>query len=134
MHTGRSDCNPTLHIMLSQAIQMVKPAMQQLEGVNKDYNGTIHYLPCIFDTMQRQQQVQGCIPHNSLESEHYKQECREIMHNLQSYAHTQIIMHGYPSLISLDKFHNLVLPLELYDSLFSPQPMVPPCTTSPRKG
>ena len=118
MHMGCSDHNPTSQAMLSRALQMAKPAMQQLEGVNKDYNGTIHYLPCIFDTMQRQQQVKGCIPHNSLESEQYKQECREIMHNLQSYEHTQITMHGYPSPISLDKFHNLVLPLELYDSLF----------------
>ena len=113
---------------------MAKPAMQQLEGGNKNYNGAIHYLPCIFDTVQRQQQVKGCMPYSSLESERYKKECREIMHNLQNYAHMRIIMHGHPSPISLDKYCNLVLPPNLYDSLYLPWPMAPPCTSSPGNG
>lgn len=77
-----------LQAMLSMALQTAKPAMQQLQGEDKNYNGTIHYLPCIFNAVQRQQQVKGCMPHRSLESERYKKECREIMCNLQSYAHT----------------------------------------------
>ena len=90
---------------------MAKLAMQKLEGDNKNYNGAIHYLPCVFDTAQCQQQVKGCVPHSSLESEHYKQECAKIICNLQSYAHTHITMHGHLSPISLDKYHNLVLSL-----------------------
>ena len=43
-------------------------------------------------------------------------------------------MHGHPLPISLNKYHNLVLPPDLYGSLFSPQPMAPLHTTSPRKG
>ena len=64
--------------------------MQQLEGDDKSYDGAIHYLPCIFDAIQWQQQVKGCVPHTSLDSEHYKQECGEIIPNLQTYSHTQI--------------------------------------------
>ena len=120
--------------MLSRALQMAKPAMQQLEGDDKSYNGIIHYLPCVFDAVQRQQQVKGCVPHSSWESERYKQEHGEIMHNLQSYTHMRITMHGHLLPISLDKYHNLVLPPDFYDSLYSPQPMAPPRITSPRKG
>ena len=67
---------------------MAKPAMQQLEGDDKNYNGAIHYLPCIFDAIQWQQQVKGCVPNTGLDSECYKQEHREIIHNLQTYAYT----------------------------------------------
>ena len=56
------------------------------------------------------------------------------MHNLQSYMYTGITMHGHPLPISLNKYCNLVLLPDLYDSLFSPRPMEPPCISSPRKG
>ena len=72
MQTGYSDCNPTSQAVLSRVLQMAKSTMQQLEGDNKNYNGTVHYLPCIFDAVQRQQQVKGCMPHSSMESDHYK--------------------------------------------------------------
>ena len=108
---------------------MAKLAMRQLEGDNKNYNGAIHYLPCVFDTAQCQQQVKGCVPHSSLESEHYKQGRAKIIRNLQSYVHMHITMHRHQSPISLDKYHNLVLPLDLYDSLFSPRLTAPLCTT-----
>ena len=48
------------------------------------------------------------------------------MRALQSYTHTQINMHGYLSPISLDKLCSLVPSPELYNSLYQPQPMVPP--------
>ena len=116
MRTGRSDRTPTSYAMLSRALQMAKPAMQQLEGDNKSFNGAMHYLPCVFDTVQHQQQVKGCVPHHSMESDHYKKERAEIMQSLQV-----LTTHSYPSPISLDnKLHNLVLPPELYDSLFLP--------------
>ena len=113
---------------------MAKPAIQQLEDNDKNYDSTIHYLPCVFDAVQRQQQVNWCVPHSSLESECYKQERREIICNLQGYAHMQITMYGQPSLISFDKYRNLVLSPDIYDSLFSPRPMAPPRNPSPRKG
>ena len=97
---------------------MAKPAMQQLEGDNKSYNGALHYLPCVFDTVQWQQQVKGCVPHHSMESNCYKKECTEIMQALQSYAHMRLTMHCYPLQISLDKLHSLVLLPELYTSLY----------------
>ena len=106
--------------MLSRALQTVKPAMQQLEGEDKSYNGALHYLQCVFETVQQQQQVKGCVPHHSMESDCYKTECAEIMQSLQGYTHTQLNMHSYPSLTSLDKLHRLVLPPELYDSLYQP--------------
>ena len=64
--------------------------MQQLEGddVVTSYNGAIHYLPCVFNTVQWQQQVIGFIPHHSMESDLYKTEHGEIMWALQGYAHT----------------------------------------------
>ena len=120
MPTGQSDLTPTSHAMLSRALQTAKPAMQQLEGDNKSYNGTLHYLPCVFNTVQQQQQVKGCVPHHSMESECYKKECTEIIRALQSYVHMWLTMHGYPSPISLDKLRSLVLPPELYDSLYQP--------------
>ena len=97
--------------MLSQALQMAKPAMQQLEGEDKSYNGASHYLPCVFDIVQCQQ-VKGWVPHHSLESECYKKECSKIMLALQGYTHTRNTMHGHPSPISLDRLCNLVLPSE----------------------
>ena len=133
MQTGRSDHTPTSHAMLSRALQMVKPAMQQVEGDDKSYNGALHYLPCVFDTVQWQQQVKGCVPHHSMASGHYKKECTEIMRALQDYAHTQLTMHSYPLPISLDKLHSLVLPPDLYDSLYQPRPMVPPSVDNPCK-
>ena len=111
--------------MLSRALQMAKPAMQQLEGNDKSYNRALHYLPCVFNTMQHQQQVKGWVLHHSMESECYKKEHGEIMRALQSYAYTQNTMLGYQSPISLDQLHSLVLPPELYDSLYQPQPMMP---------
>ena len=94
--------------------------MQQLEGDDKSYNGALYYLPCIFDMVQLQQQVKGCVPHHSMESVHYKKEHAEIMWALQSYAHMRLTMHGYPSPSSLDKLPGLVLPPELYNSLYQP--------------
>ena len=61
--------------MLSRVLQMAKPASSNLRAMTK----TIHYLPCVFNAVQRQQQVKGYVPHSSLESECYKQECGEIM-------------------------------------------------------
>ena len=121
MRKGHLDHHPTSKVMLNLALQMVKPARQQLEGDNKSYNSTIHYLPCIFDAVQQQQQVKRCVPHTGLDSKCYKQEstiwkCGEIICNLQTYAHTQITLNGHPSPISLDKYHTLVLPLDSYDS------------------
>ena len=55
------------------------------------------------------------------------------MHNFQTYVHTWITMHGHLSPISLDKYHNLVLPPELYDSLFSLRAMAPLHIPNPRK-
>ena len=43
-------------------------------------------------------------------------------------------MHGHPSPISLNKYHNLVLPPDSYDSLYSHRPMTPPHIISTRKG
>ena len=77
--------------------------------------------------------MKGCVPHTGLDSERYKQECGEIICNLQTYAHMRITLNGHPSPISLDKYRTLVLPLNTYDSLFSPQPMVPPRIPSPQK-
>ena len=42
-------------------------------------------------------------------------------------------MNVHLSPISLDKYRTLVLPPDSYDSLFSPQPMAPPCIPSPQK-
>ena len=113
---------------------MAKLAMEQLQGDNKSYNSAIHYLSCIFNAVQWQQQVKGCVPHTGLDSERYKQESREIICNLQTYAHTWIMLNGHPLPISLDKHCSLVLPPNLYDSLFSQWPMVPSCIPSPQKG
>ena len=131
MQSGRSDRTPTSQVMLSKALQMAKPAMQQLEGDDKSYNGTSHYLLCVFNTMQHQQQVKGWVLHHSLESEHCNKECSEIIRALQGYAHTRNTMHGYPSPISLDKLHSLVLLPELYDLLYQPRPMAPPSANNP---
>ena len=119
MRSGRSDRTPTSEVMLSRALQMAKPAMQQLEGNDKSYNGASHYLLCVFHTVQHQQ-VKGWVPHHSLESECYKKEHSEIMRALQGYAHTRHTMCGYPLLITLDKLHSLVLPPELYNLLYQP--------------
>ena len=57
------------------------------------------------------------------------------MWSLQGYAHMCITTHGYPSPISLDnKLRNLVLPPELYNSLYHPQPMAPPSADNFCKG
>ena len=121
MRTGWPDHTPTSYTILSQALQMAKPAMQQLEGNDKSFNGALHYLLCIFDMVQHQQQVKGCVPHHSLESDHYKKEQAEIMRSLQNYTHMCLTTSGYPLPISLDnKLRNLVLPPELYDSLYQP--------------
>ena len=122
------------YAMLSWALQTVKPVMQQFEGNDKSFNRAMHYLPCVFDTIQHQQQVKGCVPHHSMESDRCKKEWAEIMWSLQGYAHMCLTTHGYPSPISLDnKLRNLVLPPELYDSLFLPQPMVPPSAINSHK-
>ena len=55
------------------------------------------------------------------------------MQALQSYTHMLLTMCGYPSPISLDKLHNLVLLPELYDSLYQPQPMALPLVDNPCK-
>ena len=68
-----------------------------------------------------------------MESGHYKKECAEIKLALKGYAHTWLTMHGYPSLISLDKFCSLVLPPDLYNSLYQPPPMALPLVDNPRK-
>ena len=63
MQTGWSD-----RTLMSQAMLMAKPAMQELEGDDKSYNGPLYYLPCVLDTVQWQQQVKGCVPHHGMES------------------------------------------------------------------
>ena len=85
---------------------MAKPAMQELEGNDKSYNGPLYYLPCVLDTVQWQQQVKGCVPHHGMESNCYKKEHGEIMRTLQSYVHMWITMHSYLLPISLDKLRN----------------------------
>ena len=77
--------------------------------------------------------MKGCVPHTGLDSECYKQEHGEIIRNLQTYTHTQIMLNGHPLPINLDKYHTLVLPTDLYDSLFSPRPMASSHNPSPQK-
>ena len=131
MQSGLSDHALMSQVMLSKALQMVKPAMQQLEGNDKSYNGTSHYLPCVFDTVQHQQQVKGWVLHHSLESECYNKEHSGIIRGLQGYAHTRNTMHGYLLPISLDKLRSLVLLPELYDLLYQPRPMALPSANNP---
>ena len=118
--------------MLGRVLQTAKPTMQQLVSNNRAYNSAIHYLPCMLDMVQQQQQVKVCVPHNSLKSDQYKKEHEEIVCNLKSYAHMLHTMHGHLLPISLDKYCNLILPPNVYNSQYLPQSMAPP-TSSPKR-
>ena len=90
----------------------------------------------VFESVQRQQTVKGVLPHTEVESERYIAEQRTILKALREHGDMRQSVKGYPSPISLREGRLLVLPLELYDALYSPRLMVPPARSvrSPWKG
>ena len=130
MWSGQSDHTPTSQVMCCKC-KWQSQLCNSLKAMTRATMETSHYLPCVFNTVQHQQQVKGWVLHHSLKSKCCNKECSEIIRALQGYAHSQNTMHGYPSPISLDKLHSLVLPPELYDLLYQPRPMAPPSANNP---
>ena len=94
--------------------------MQILEGEDKDFNGVLYHLMSVFDGVQCQQMVKGVTPHTDVESDRYQQERTEILHTLWGYGDMRMKVRGHPSPIGLNNLHPLVLPPELYETLYSP--------------
>ena len=136
LQTNRPDRSPISAGMRSRALRCAVPAMQELKGERKDFLGASHYLMTIFEGVQHQQTVKGVLPHTEVESERYIAEQRTILKALREHADMKQSVKGYPSPVSLREGRSLVLPLELYDALYSPRPMVPPARSvgSPWKG
>ena len=89
----------------------------------------------VFKSVQRQQTVKGVLPHTEVESERYFAEQRTILKALREHGDMRTSVKGYPSPVSLKEGRTLVLPPELYDTLYSPSLMAPPaCPESSRKG
>ena len=136
LRTNRPDRVPISADMRSHALRCAVPAMQELEGEQKDFIGAFHYLMTVFESVQCQQTVEGVLPHTEVESEHYVNERQTILKALREHVDMRQSVKGYPSPVSLKEGRSLVLLPELYDALYSPHPMAPlVCPLgSPQKG
>ena len=135
LRTNRPDQSPISAGMRTRALRCAVPAMQELEGEQKDFIGTSHYLMTVFESVQRQQTVKGVLPHTQLESERYLAERRTILKALREHGDMRSSVKGHLSPVSLKEGRTLVLPPELYDAFYSPSLMVPPARhESPRRG
>ena len=72
MRTNRKDCTPLSLDMHSCSLRNAVPAMQILEGEDKDFNGVLYHLMSVFDGVQCQQMVKGVMPHTDVESDRYQ--------------------------------------------------------------
>ena len=135
LRTNRPDRSPISAGMRTRALRCAVPAMQELEGEQKDFIGASHYLMTVFESVQRQQTVKGVLPHTEVESERYFAEQRTILKALREHGDMRTSVKGHPSPVSLREGRTLVLPPELYDAFYSPSLMAPPARhESPRKG
>ena len=126
LRTNHPDRSPISAGMRTRTLRCAVPAMQELEGEQKDFIGAAHYLMTIFESVQRQQTVKGVLPHTEVESERYIAEQRTILKALQEHGDMRTSVKGYPSPVSLKEGRTLVLPLDLYDALYAPCLMAPP--------
>ena len=125
LRTNRPDRSPISAGMRTRALRCAVPAMQELEGENKDFIGAAHYLMTVFESVQRQQTVKGVLPHTQLESERHHAEQRTILRALREHGDMRTTVKGHPSPVSLREGRTLVLPPELYDAFYQPL-MAPP--------
>ena len=135
LRTNRPDRSPISAGMRTRALRCAVPAMQELEGDNKDFIGASHYLMTVFESVQCQQTVKGVLPHTQLESERHYAEQRTILRALREHGDMRTTVKGHPSPVSLREGRTLVLPPELYDAFYQPSLMAPPARREfPRKG
>ena len=125
LRTNRPDRSPISAGMRTRALRCAVPAMQELEGEQKDFIGASHYLMTVFESVQRQQTVKGVLPHTEVESERYFAEQRTILKALREHGDMRTSVKGHPSPVSLREGRTLVLPPELYDAFYSPSLMAP---------
>ena len=135
LRTNRPDQSPISAGMRTRALRCAVPAMQELEGEQKDFIGASHYLMTVFESVQCQQTVKGVLPHTQLESERYLAERRPILKALREHGDMRSSVKGHPSPVSLREGPTLVLPPELYDAFYSPSLMALPARhESPQRG